>query len=494
MLNSPQIDAPGSLTASDAATAGNLNGTYFYAVTFVSPLGETNFGPLTGPLVLANSQATLTAIPVSTDLTVTARNLYRTTGAPANNDYVYFLAQIADNSTTTFTDNVADANLGSASAPSVNQTGAISLGSTQAFAYGAGALGSLLLGPDALANNTGASNVAIGDRALASNTLGRFNLALGYQALFSNTTGENNFALGAQSLYMNTTGVVNIAIGSDAMYANTTGDHNTVVGIDGLRYNTTGRFNAGLSYDALHMNTTGGAGTAVGYQALYGNTTGNGNTALGFQAGVHSTTGSNNIYIGSNADTSDGTISNSIGIGLNVTLASPNQIVIGNSSHVSSQIYGYLDAPQGLKGAGTTTNDNAAAGYIGEYVSSEIAPGSGVSLTSGAAVNITSISLTAGDWDVWGNVLFRPSASAAIVSLTGFISTNGTTYPGSANAGAVGRMVFPASFVPNDDIIIVAGTKRISIASTTTVYLESVQYYSGGSMTGAGFIGARRVR
>lgn len=493
MLNSPQIDAPGALAAADAGVAGNLDGTYYYAVTFVSPNGETNFGPLTGPLVLANSQAALTAIPVSSDPSVTARNLYRTTGAPANNDYVYFLAQIADNTTTTFTDNIADGSLGPDIAPSVNQTSAISMGSSQAFAAGAGALGSLLLGPDALANNTGAGNTAIGDGALFSNTLGRLNLAVGYHALFSNISGEQNTAIGFQSLYMNTTGAVNVAIGSNALYANISGDHNTTVGPDSLTENTTGQFNAGLSYDALHSNTTGGGGTAIGYQTLYNNTTGDTNTALGFQAGVHNTTGSNNIYIGANADTSDGTISNSIAIGLNVTLSSPNQIVIGNSSHVSSQIYGYLDAPQGLKGAGTSTNDTAPAGYIGEYVSSEIAPGGGGALTSGVPADITSISLTAGDWDVWGNVLFRPTTGTSVVSLTGFLSTASATYPGTANAGGAGRMVFPASFVPNDDIIMVAGMRRISVASTTTVYLESVQYFSGG-VTGSGFIGARRVR
>jgi len=49
---------------------------------------------------------------------------------------------------------------------------------------------------------------------------------------------------------------------------------------------------------------------------------------------------------------------------------------------------------------GTTTNDNAAAGQVGEYVSSTITGGASVALTPGVATNITSISLTAGDWDV----------------------------------------------------------------------------------------------
>lgn len=51
----------------------------------------------------------LTSIPVSSDAQVTARNLYRTTSGGAR---FYFLAKINDNTTTTFTDNIADLALG----------------------------------------------------------------------------------------------------------------------------------------------------------------------------------------------------------------------------------------------------------------------------------------------------------------------------------------------------------------------------------------------
>jgi len=46
---------------------------------------------------------------------------------------------------------------------------------------------------------------------------------------------------------------------------------------------------------------------------------------------------------------------------------------------------------------GTTTNNNAQAGSVGEYIESVIASGSSVSLTTSVMVNMTSISLTAGD-------------------------------------------------------------------------------------------------
>src|SRR5262249_6297435 len=60
---------------------------------------------------------------------------------------------------------------------------------------------------------------------------------------------------------------------------------------------------------------------------------------------------------------------------------------------------------------GTTTNDDAPEGNIGELLSSFIASGSAVSLTTGVAANITSILITPGDWDVTANAYFSATAT-----------------------------------------------------------------------------------
>src|SRR5260370_39203723 len=57
-----------------------------------------------------------------------------------------------------------------------------------------------VLGDDALLNNTGVSNTAIGFNALYSNTTGSANTANGNVALFSNTTGSGNTVDGAGAL------------------------------------------------------------------------------------------------------------------------------------------------------------------------------------------------------------------------------------------------------------------------------------------------------
>ena len=63
---------------------------------------------------------------------------------------------------------------------------------------------------------------------------------------------------------------------------------------------------------------------------------------------------------------------------------------------------------------GTQTNDNALAGQVGEYIVSTIAS-PGVSLTNASNANITSISLSPGDWDVTGMVAVAPSATCTAV-------------------------------------------------------------------------------
>lgn len=107
------IAAPAALTAALGSGAGNLSaGNYSYKVTFVGSLGETAVSPASNTVNIAspgtNGKMSLTAIHVSTNGTITARNIYRTT---AGGSTFFFLHQIADNSTTIFTDNIADTSL-----------------------------------------------------------------------------------------------------------------------------------------------------------------------------------------------------------------------------------------------------------------------------------------------------------------------------------------------------------------------------------------------
>jgi len=114
--------APTLITAALGTGAGNVdNGAHRYLATFVTADGETDAGAISAIVTVVdktvNGKAALSAIPIGGSA-VTARKLYRTIAAGAT---YLLLATIADNTTTTYTDNTADASLG-AQAPTTNTT------------------------------------------------------------------------------------------------------------------------------------------------------------------------------------------------------------------------------------------------------------------------------------------------------------------------------------------------------------------------------------
>jgi Chaperone of endosialidase len=203
---------------------------------------------------------------------------------------------------------------------------------------------STALGEDALLNNTGSFNTAIGFNALYSNTTGSHNTANGALALYSNTIGFSNTATGEVALYTNTTGYQNTATGTTALASNTTGINNTANGFEALYANTgndntatgayallsttTGIGNTAQGVDALHRNLIGNYNTASGHGALYRNKTGSNNTADG-QNALRNTTGNSNIAIGSYAGFNLTTGSNNIDIFDRGVAGDANTIRIG---------------------------------------------------------------------------------------------------------------------------------------------------------------------
>ena len=120
-----QENAPSAPTAALATppVAGNVdNGAHRYLVTYVTADGETQAGVASAAVTVAdktvNGQVALTGIPLG-GASVTARKLYRTL---AGGTTYALVATIANNTATTYTDNIADASLG-VGAPTTNTTG-----------------------------------------------------------------------------------------------------------------------------------------------------------------------------------------------------------------------------------------------------------------------------------------------------------------------------------------------------------------------------------
>lgn len=248
-----------AMTATLAGVAGNIdNGTHKYKITYYTDLGETGISALSTNITITDKttdgQVNLANIPVSTDTKVTGRRIYRTL---ANSTASYFLlADIPNNTSTTYTDNTADADLG-------------------------------------LYDNSNRDNTTRGRLRIDGNSVGFFgdyNTGIGLGSLGNgvNIPGYYNFALGNFALYKLYDGVQNTALGAFAGLNIVDGTSNMLAG-----------FNSGRTMVSANGNSFYGVNT--GYKA-----TGNHNTLFGFDAGYRLgtsdawalTTGSFNLFMG----------------------------------------------------------------------------------------------------------------------------------------------------------------------------------------------------
>lgn len=140
---------------------------------------------------------------------------------------------------------------------------------------------------------------------------------------------------------------------------------------------------------------------------------------------------------------------------------------------------------------GTNTNNNAAAGSVGEYITASLASGSAISLTSVTPTNIVSISLTPGDWEVWGSIVFTFGGSTTSTSLVSAINTVSATLP--LNPGGGITYLYYATLTGGTPII-QTGVVRVSLSVTTTIYLIGQAGFAVSTASSYGFIAGRRIR
>lgn len=138
---------------------------------------------------------------------------------------------------------------------------------------------------------------------------------------------------------------------------------------------------------------------------------------------------------------------------------------------------------------GTATNDNANAGSIGEYPSPTDLVN--VSMSSGTAANISSISLTAGDWDIQCSATYTPAATTTISAMIASVSLTSATH-----SFALGDLIAlqGLSIAANNTQFIATPIVRKSLGTTTTVYCVSTAVFATSTLTSGGHIRARRVR
>lgn len=143
---------------------------------------------------------------------------------------------------------------------------------------------------------------------------------------------------------------------------------------------------------------------------------------------------------------------------------------------------------------GTTTNNSAQAGAIGELLTATIAT-PGTSLTTATPANVITtpfLSLTAGDWDVWGEVCFLPAATTSITQIAAGINSVSATLPaaGSGLSQETHAALVPGAIPQCFDVV----ERRVSIAGTTPYYLVAQAAFTISTLTVFGTLYARRRR
>jgi hypothetical protein len=131
---------------------------------------------------------------------------------------------------------------------------------------------------------------------------------------------------------------------------------------------------------------------------------------------------------------------------------------------------------------------------IGDIVSSTVLSGSAVSLTTNTVADITAISVTPGDWDLSGSVIFLPAATTNIVSIFGSVSATSVTL--DVTPGSVDTINFGSSGIVTGNNGLTASTLnvRITPTTTTTYYLVAKSSFTVSTMQAYGIIRARRCK
>ena len=163
--------------------------------------------------------------------------------------------------------------------------------------------------------NNGVYNNFIGYKSGYSNSSGHHNTYIGWKSGYN--VGPNahyNIAIGNLSGY-NNSGSSNVFIGDNSGYRNTSGNQNVFIGALAGRLNKTGNSNMFIGFGAGARDSSGYGNTFLGTAAGEWTIVGINNTYIGYLAG-DSNNGSSNVMIGNEAGMLVTGVSNNVFIGV----------------------------------------------------------------------------------------------------------------------------------------------------------------------------------
>jgi len=209
------------------------------------------------------------------------------------------------------------------------------------------------------------SNFIQGLFAGSRNTIGANNYFSGYSAGRNNITGNGNAFAGIGTGQDNTTGGSNTGFGNAVLGNGTSIFGNSAFGYGALQSATTGIYNVAIGYLSLSASTTSSNNIAIGRNTLLGLTVGSSNTVIGDTAAqfianksTAVTSSANSIFLGWRTSPLADSQTNQVVIGYDSIGLGSNTTVLGNSSTVTTAIYGNLLL-------GGTTSHNAKLDVTG---------------------------------------------------------------------------------------------------------------------------------
>ena len=147
----------------------------------------------------------------------------------------------------------------------------------------------------------------------------------------------------------------------------------------------------------------------------------------------------------------------------------------------------------GIPLQGTNTNQTTAAGDVGQILSAEVASGSAVSLTNGITADITSLSLTAGNWLVFCAPKLKGTGTTTVQYFACGLSATSATLPSEPYRFDNCFVANAVIFTVDTDHTVTGPGLFLSLASTTTYYMVVNSTFGVSTLKGWGTLYAVRL-
>ena len=169
-----------------------------------------------------------------------------------------------------------------------------------------------------------------------------------------------------------------------------------------------------------------------------------------------------------------------------------NPVIISTVSSNTNQSVRVLSVGNaGVGIQGQTTGNFGYTGSVGELITTSFA--SGISLTSGTIANVQSITLTAGNWNVWAFCAFVPDVTTTLSATSAGLNLTTNTLPAPTSVATASIINFNTIAPAGVPVYLNTGIYPIAVSTNTSMFLNAKATFTISTCTASGIIFARRI-